>query len=198
MHNNNDKFFWENLYRIGDTGWDIGKLSTPLQSYFDQIKNKDISILIPGAGNAYEAEYLINSGFKKVYVLDIAKEPLVKAKERMPYVSDHYFIEDNFFNHSGQYDLIIEQTFFCALNPDLRISYAKKMTELLKVEGKLVGALFNTFFEKEGPPFGGDIEEYQILFEKYFSIHTLSPCYNSIIPRRDREVFINFEKKTTI
>ena len=131
MQNNNDKFFWENLYKIGDTGWDIGKISTPLQSYFDQIKNKDFSILIPGAGNAYEAEYLINSGFKEVYILDIANEPLVKAKERMPNIRDHYFIEDNFFNHTGQYDLIIEQTFFCALKPDLRINYVKKMAELL-------------------------------------------------------------------
>ena len=116
----------------------------------------------------------------------------------MPNIGDHYFIEDNFFNHTGQYDLIIEQTFFCALKPDLRINYVKKMAELLKKEGKLVGVLFNTIFEKEGPPFGGDIEEYQMLFDKYFSIHTLNSCYNSIIPRRDREVFINFEKKIAI
>ena len=56
------------------TGWDIGGPSTPLVKYFDQLADKQRKILIPGAGNAYEAEYLWAQGFSNVHVLDIAPQ----------------------------------------------------------------------------------------------------------------------------
>ena len=49
---------WNDRYQNKDIGWDIGKISTPLKEYFDQLENKDLKIAIPGCGNAYEAEYL--------------------------------------------------------------------------------------------------------------------------------------------
>lgn len=190
-----NRSFWETRYVNNQTGWDIGYISTPLKIYFDQIKNKEISILIPGAGNAYEAEYLYNNGFTNVYVMDIAAQPLLNLKSRIPDIEDKFLLQDDFFSHKGSYDLIIEQTFFCSLDPGLRSNYALKISELLRLRGKLIGVLFNTSFDHEGPPFGGYIEEYQNIFSEFFNIRTLSTCYNSILPRQEQEVFINFEKK---
>ena len=34
--------------------------------------DKTASILIPGCGNAYEAEYLLANGFKNITIIDIA------------------------------------------------------------------------------------------------------------------------------
>jgi len=56
--------YWENRYQNQQTGWDIGEISSPLKAYIDQLEDKSIKILIPGAGNAYEAEYLFLNGFK--------------------------------------------------------------------------------------------------------------------------------------
>ena len=193
-----NRSFWENKYVNNQTGWDIGYISTPLKFYFDQIKNKEISILIPGAGNAYEAEYLFNNGFTNVYVMDIAAQPLINLKSRIPEIEDKFLLQDDFFSHKGSYDLIIEQTFFCSFDPSLRSNYAMKISELLKSRGKLIGVLFNTSFDHQGPPFGGYIKEYQKIFSEFFNIHTLSVCYNSILPRREQEVFINFEKKKLV
>ena len=193
-----NKSYWESKYVEDRTGWDIGYISTPLQNYFDQIKNKEVSILIPGAGNSYEAEYLFNNEFPNVYIMDIAKQPLMNLKNRIPDIKDNFLIYEDFFDHEGKYDLIIEQTFFCALDPGLREDYAIKMNELLAIDGKLIGVLFNTSFNPGVPPFGGSIGEYYKLFSKYFNIHVLSTCYNSILPRREQEVFINFEKKKQI
>ena len=67
-----EKEFWSSRYQEGRIGWDIGYASTPLKMYIDQLKNKDLKILIPGAGNAYEAEYLYGRGFKNIFVLDIS------------------------------------------------------------------------------------------------------------------------------
>ncbi len=70
--NRMNKTYWEDRYTNNQIGWNIGYASTPLRTYFDQIKDKSLKILIPGAGNGYEAEYLWNNGFKNVYVLDFS------------------------------------------------------------------------------------------------------------------------------
>ncbi len=187
--------FWEEKYSQSQTGWDIGAPSEPLKNYINQLTNKDLKILIPGSGNAYEAEYLHLQGFKNIFILDIAKQPLENFKNRVPNFPSGHLIQDNFFSHQQTYDLIIEQTFFCALDPKLRNKYAEKMNQLLKPKGKIVGLLFDFELTEIGPPFGGCFIEYQLLFSKYFEIKTLEPAYNSIKPRTGRELFIIFEKK---
>ncbi len=192
---NFDKKYWEENYSTGSTGWNIGDISTPIKEYIDQLTDKNSTILIPGAGNAYEAEYLYKQGFKNVFILDIANQPLQNFKHRNPSFPDTHVIEDNFFEHSKTYDLIIEQTFFCALHPSQRNLYARKMHSLLKKEGKLVGLLFNFPLTNEGPPFGGSYNEYKKTFDPYFEITTLENCYNSIKPRANREFFMILKKK---
>lgn len=189
-----NKSYWENRYTENETGWDIGVVSTPLQTYIDQLTNKNISILIPGAGNGYEFDYLLNKGFQDTYVMDIAQKPLDTILERNE-IEKRHLIHQDFFEHNGQYDLIIEQTFFCALDPTLRRNYVTKMLELLKPNGKIIGLLFNFELTLEGPPFGGSKEEYIDLFNDYFTIKILENCYNSIKPRSNRELFFIFEKK---
>lgn len=187
--------YWNTRYNENNFGWDTGDITTPLKTYFDQLTDKSLKILIPGAGNSYEAEYLFKNGFKNVFVLDFAEAPLKNIKTRCKDFPVSQLIQDDFFKHAGQYDLIIEQTFFCAIDPKLRVDYAKHMPALLKPKGKLVGLLFDTVFEKEGPPFSGNKEEYLKYFSPYFNFNTFDKCYNSIKPREGRELFINFSKK---
>ncbi len=78
----------------------------------------------------------------------------------MPTFPDSYLIHKDFFELQTKFDLILEQTFFCALNPILRPKYVQKMSELLNAKGKLVGLLFNVPLNEGHPPFGGDKKEY--------------------------------------
>jgi hypothetical protein len=190
------KEYWEQLYINGETAWDMNEVSPPLKVYFDQLKNKNVRILIPGCGNSYEAEYLAKNGFTEITIIDIAKEPV----ERLQIILNDYptvtIIQEDFFNHDGNYDLIIEQTFFCALQPQLREKYAEKMFDLLDDNGgTLAGVMFKTEFQQPGPPFGGTPAEYIRLFEKWFRIKTLADCYNSHEKRMGNEVFIQFIKE---
>jgi len=189
-----DKVYWDLKYEHNETGWDIGYASTPIKTYIDQLKNKDLKILIPGAGNGYEVEYLYKAGFKNIFVIDISLQPLKNLSVRLPDFPKENLIHSDFFEHSDKYDLIFEQTFFCALNPDLRLNYMGKMYNLLADQGKLVGLLFDTEFTSQGPPFGGNSNEYLQLFSKKLKINTLERCYNSIKPRNDKELFFIFEK----
>lgn len=188
--------YWNNQYKKSETGWDLQQVSPPLKAYFDQLENKNIDILIAGCGNAYEAESLYSLGFKNITLVDIALELVNALKEKFSTTSIKVIHQD-IFEHKGQYDLIIEQTLFCAIDPSLRKNYIVKMHELLKNNGKLVGLLFDKEFEKQGPPFGGCKCQYEPLFKPYFTFKTFEECYNSVETRKGEELFINFIKSSS-
>ncbi len=195
-----DKNYWANRYQTGEIGWDAGTITTPIKAYIDHLietkTNKNLKILIPGAGSGHEAAYLWAQGFQNVYVCDWAEEAIGRYKNNVPEFPESQLIIGDFFQLNGQFDLIIEQTFFCALDPQLRPQYAEKMAELLHTEGVVSGVLFGKTFPFQGPPFGGDKAEYVHYFEPYFDILTMEDCHNSIQPRAETELRIKLKKKT--
>lgn len=187
--------FWSTRYREGSDAWDLGGPSTPLKEYIDGLTDKSLKILIPGAGNAYEAEYLWNQGFINTHIIDLAKEPLDNFKSRVKGFPESQAIQGDFFELQGQFDLVLEQTFFCAISPTLRTAYAKQMAAILKPGGKLVGVLFNAPKNVDHPPFGGTAEEYKTYFDPYFEYSIYEACRNSIKPRMGDEWFIELVRK---
>ncbi len=191
--------YWSQRYTENRIGWDIGYVATPLKEYIDQLTDKTIKILIPGAGNAYEAEYLFQQGFRNVFVLDISPEPLNTFAERVPNFPRSQLLLDDFFTLDGSYDLILEQTFFCSFIPTdkNRFAYVTQMANLLKPEGKLVGLWFDIPLtdDMEKRPFGGDRKLYLSYLETHFDVVTFEKCYNSIAPRQGNELFGIFKKK---
>lgn len=191
---NLDGDYWSDRYNSGTAFWDLGEVSPPLKNYIDQLQDKNIRILIPGCGNTYEADYLLKIGFTDITVIDIAAPLVAQLKEKFKDNPNIKIILGDFFEHEGAYDLVLEQTFFCAIDPSLRKDYVAKMNDVLAPNGKLVGVLFNRQFEEEGPPFGGTKIEYEPMF-KEFVFRTFEPCYNSFSKRKDSELFINLMKE---
>ena len=189
---------WQERYLNNNVGWDIGKISPPLKAYFDQLRNKQLKILIPGGGNGYEAAYLHQHGFENVFLLDIAPKPLADFSSKHQSFPKEHLIAGNYFEHQGRYDLIVEQTFFCAIHPSDRQLYAKKAHELLKQNGKLMGLLWATEMNTDLPPFGGSKAEYLNYFQDLFSILTLEMAHNSIKPRAGNELFLLAEKNSLV
>jgi thiopurine S-methyltransferase len=186
---------WDKRYQVDDIGWDLGDVSPPLKAYFDQLENKNLRILIPGGGNSYEAEYLFNLGFRNVHVVDVSKTALQNLKKRLQDFPDDQLIHGNFFEVEDNFDLIIEQTFFCAILPKLRRDYGVKMNQLLNPNGELVGVLFNVPLFSNRPPFGGSKNEYVDYFSPYFNFEIFEKCYNSHPSRQGKELFIKLSKK---
>ncbi|MGJ1203360.1 methyltransferase domain-containing protein [Sphingobacterium lactis] len=190
-----DKEYWNARWENQQTGWDIGYASTPIVTFFNTFPDKDAKILIPGCGNAYEAAHLLEAGFTNITLIDIAPRAIAQVKERFAGQQIEILLGD-FFDLKGDFDLMLEQTFFCALEPSQRPDYVKQASRLLERKGgEIVGVLFGVTFEKEGPPFGGSAEAYEQLFEKEFTIRKLEPCYNSIGPRQGTELFIRMAYK---
>ena len=182
--------YWDKFFREGKTGWDIGYVSTPLKEYFDQLQDKSIRILVPGAGNGWEVEYLYKNGFVNTFMLDFSREAINAFRNRFPDFPESQIIYEEFFEHEGSYDLIVEQTFFSSLPRVQRAAYVKQCQALLNHGGKWVGLLFNHEFPFDYPPFGGSPEAYKTLFEHHFSFQHFAIAHNSIKPRKDRELFV--------
>jgi methyl halide transferase len=187
--------YWNNRYQNGETGWDMGMVSPPLKAYIDQLTDKQLRILIPGCGNSYEAAYLLQQGFDNITLIDIAPVLVEQLQKQFSSNKGITILCSDFFEHSGQYDLVLEQTFFCALPPALRTDYAAKMAELICPGGKLVGLLFNKEFDAAGPPFGGQKPEYAGLFSPFFNMVVFEECYNSHTKRAGNELFMILIKK---
>jgi SAM-dependent methyltransferase len=192
-----DQTYWDNQYQAQKTGWDLGQVSPPIEKYIDTIDNKNAKILIPGCGNTYEADYLLQQGFTNITVIDIAPTLVKNLKLKFSNNSNITILLGDFFEHQGNYDFIIEQTFFCALPPTMRQKYVWKMHQLLANKGKLVGLLFNREFEVS-PPFGGSLNEYKQLFKSTFQMLKIATAKNSISARLNSELFIEFEKNQDI
>ena len=200
MENVNQAEFWQQRYEQDSIGWDMGQVSPPLKAYIDQLPEsaKEQSILVPGAGNAYEVGYLHEQGFTNVTLVDFAPAPIAAFAERYPDFPADKLICADFFELSAdqcQFDWVLEQTFFCAINSSRRDEYVQQMAALLKPNGKLIGLLFDKEFGRNEPPFGGTKAEYHQRFSTRFDIEIMEPSDNSHPARQGCELFIKMRVK---
>ena len=175
----------------------------PLLKAFGELQDRHAAVLIPGAGRAYEAEALHRAGFKQVHVLDWAEEALQALKKRVPDFPEGHLHQEDFFAHRAKpeagYQVLVEQTFFCAIHPRQRPDYVRKAAALLAPKGLLLGLLFqgplNDAGAGQGPPYGGDAEGYRRLFEPHFHIEHMETSPHSIEPRAGRELLLRARKR---
>jgi thiopurine S-methyltransferase len=179
--------YWSSRYREGATGWDIGSASPQLIDFARSFP-KNARVLIPGCGHAYEAEALHKMGYREVYVADWSPEPLEHFSSRVPDFPKHHLLCIDFFDLEGPYDLVLEQTFYCALPPNRRDAYAEHMARIISSGGTLAGLLFDFPLSDDGPPFGGSEEEYRNRFARDFEIKRMERAPLSIAPRAGREL----------
>lgn len=187
--------YWNTRYQEQQTGWDLGGISPPLKKIIDQLEDTSQKILLPGAGNAYEAEYLYQNNFNNVYVLDISEKALHSFENRCPRFPKAQLLHQDFFSLQMKFDLVLEQTFFCTLSPHLRNEYALKMAEILAEKKLLTGVLFDFPLTEKGPPFGGSKLEYINYFSSYFEIEAMGRATHSHPKRQGKELFIKLKRK---
>lgn len=106
-----DESFWGKKYQNEDYGWDIGYPSTPLKKYIDQLEDKILKILVPGAGNAYEVEYLFEQGYKNVSLIDFAETPIDNFKKRLPNFPHNQIFKEDFFAHKENTTSLLSKHF---------------------------------------------------------------------------------------
>ena len=195
--NSLDNSFWNIRYQNNQTGWDLGEISNPIKKWFDNQENKKINTLIPGAGKGHEVKYGFENGFRNIFYMDFSSRAADLFKEICPGFPKDQILIGDFFSLKKPlfFDVIIEQTFFCAIDPVLRPNYVEKTNEILKENGKIIGLLFNREFDTSGPPFGGTEKEYRGLFNSKFNFKKFENSLLSSLPRKEYEFWIELIKK---
>ena len=201
MEKNNDinkSSFWEQRYEKGEIGWDLGAETPVFTAISEKLKLGKVCIL--GCGNGYDAISFSKKGFS-VTAVDFARTPInnLQIAARSLSLSIETIKKDIFDlipDYSSQFDYIIEQTCFCAIDPRKRQQYSNLVHDLLKVGGKLIGLWMP--LDKDiidgGPPFGVKENEIKKLFSTKWKI--TEDCFptQSIEARKGREKLIVFEK----
>ena len=192
--------YWENSYKSGDIGWDLGG-PTPIFDDWIQSKKASLSICILGAGNGWDAINFAEKGHN-VTAVDFAESAInnmhISAIERgiqINLVHSDIFNLENLFTHT--FDIVLEYTCFCAINPGRRVDYVSMTNHILKPKGKLVAILYpiDEGINDNGPPFSVDIDKTINLFSKYFILDTKDIPTLSIDRRKGREIFVIFQKR---
>jgi methyl halide transferase len=189
---------WQRHYDEGDLGWDLGQVAPPFIRLFESKSILPGKTLVPGCGRGHEVIYLAENGFEVTAVdyslgaVNHLKSTVQERKLKCEVLHMNFFELD--VVHNETYDLLIEQTFFCAISPEQRSSYVATVARALKQGGMLAGLFYHTE-EEGGPPFNTTREDILKYFSDSFEIRQLSKAENSAEQRKNKEWLAILVKK---
>ena len=133
--------FWDDRYRANRTPWDLKGAPSLLRSYL--LRNPGpAAALVPGCGSGYEVRAFDEAGWTALAV-DFAPAAVERAKTVLGPLGGCVRLADFFSDDfGGPFDLVYERTFLCSLPPALWPGYARRVAQLLKPGGSLVGIFF--------------------------------------------------------
>ncbi len=194
-----DRQAWNQRYEDQNTGWDLGEPSPVLKAFLpefldqNELTGRSLRVAVIGCGRGHDARFVANLGLETIG-FDFA--PLAIADARglatQAGLTDGQlrFEEMDIFaiapEWRDQFDLVIEHTCFCAIDPDRRPDYVESVRSLLKPGGQLIGIFF-THNRPGGPPFGTTETEVLELFTPQFNRELWELSEHSIGRRKNDE-----------
>ena len=181
---------WQDHYDSNDLGWDLGQVAPPFVELWEKGKLPWGEVLVPGCGRGHEVIFLAENGFE-VTGIDFSEgavtylgNALKKRNLKGRVLHQDFFSLDD--THDGVYNLVIEQTFFCAISPRQRQDYVLKVSRMLKPGGMLVGLFYHTD-KQGGPPYNTTREDIETHFSENFEIQELDKTSLSSEQRKGKE-----------
>jgi len=193
---------WEAQYRKGETPWEKGEPSPPLEDY---LQNHQLPgrVLVPGCGLGHDARLLAaRGGADEVVGLDIAPWAVERARELAQSERESYVVGDLFDlpgSWRGRFDWICEHTCFCAIDPSQRDDYVRAAHGILREGGGFVGVFFLDPYDEDhpygGPPFGASELEIRERFGTLFEFRSTWAPERTYAGREGREWMALLRKK---
>ncbi len=190
---------WQKHYDEDDLKWDIGEVSPAIIRLWNENKLPQGKAIVPGCGQGHEVMFLAERGWQVTGVdfaqgaVDLLSHTLEKKGIQGRVLRRNFFELDE--EHSAQYDLLLEQTFFCAILPEDRQKYVATAGRILKPGGMLAGLFYETG-EEGGPPFNTTKENILENFSDKFVIEYLEKTPDSVERRADKELLALLRKKS--
>ena len=176
--------FWDTRFREGTPRWDIGM---PSPTLVELERTAELlpgsAVLVPGCGHGHDAIHFAKLGYEVSAVdwsntaVDDLRVRARRADVPMELLRSDFFEIPAAWHET--FDVWVEHTFFCAIDPSQREAYVEQVLNLLKPRGRFLGALFLTEEEvpslsinhpEEGQPFWSTPAEIERLFSPHFEI----------------------------
>ena len=192
---------WNNRYETENTGWDFGQPSPVLTAFLPEylktnnLDGRSLKAALIGCGRGHDARFVASLGIETIG-FDFAPLAIADARQLATQAGltegQLRFEEMDIFvitpEWRGQFDLVIEHTCFCAINPERRPDYVESVRSLLKPDGQLIG-IFYTHNRPGGPPFSTTEAEVLGLFTSQFQRESWELSKHSI-GRRENEEYV--------
>lgn len=184
--------FWDELYRDGKAGWDMG---TPTPVFVDLLETGRFSpgkTLVLGCGKGHDAVLFARHGFE-VTAIDFSSEAINHTRSlasghgvQLELVQEDLLAYS--FGLSEEFDYVVEYVTFCAIDPERRAEFASAVGSLLKPAGRLIALFFPLDDRPGGPPFAVSMDEVQRLFGRTLELISVESPASSVAPRRGKEL----------
>jgi hypothetical protein len=182
--------FWNQLYAPGLDGWELGRVAPPLERFFTQDSPAGRRVLVVGAGRGNEARMLAQLG-ATVTALDFADEAVAALRTIS---SIEVRQQDLFALKDPEWEIVVEHTCFCAIDPERRDEYVAAVAAALVPGGELVG-LFWEHGRPGGPPYATTKAELQRRFGARFDWISDEVPPDSVAARQGQELLTRLRKR---
>ncbi|MBK8260697.1 MAG: methyltransferase domain-containing protein [Nannocystis sp.] len=187
-----DPEFWQELYASGGDRWELGQPAPPLAAYLEADPPRGQDALVVGCGRGHEARLLARLG-AQVTAIDLAPAAITDARALLARDEPHLHVDfqvGDLFDLRGRppaFDLVLEHTCFCAIEPTRRGDYVRAIADALRPGGRLI-ALFYAHGRPGGPPYTVDEDELLRRFQPDFEVERLLLAEGSIPQRAGHEL----------
>jgi SAM-dependent methyltransferase len=192
--------FWEERYRLGEDGWELGAAAPPIARAIEALGHLQVhgDALVLGCGRGHEARLLAARGSPRVVAVDFAPTALAEARRLSvgaPGAESIEWREPDIFtlaaSDAARFGVAIEHTCFCAIDPARRAEWARAVGAALRPSGLLIG-LFYAHGRPGGPPFATTRDEVvrALAADAGLSVESAEIPDDSVERRRGLEVLV--------
>lgn len=180
--------YWKERYQVGEARWDLGG---PCPVFVELLASPRAPprgrVAFPGCGQGHDVRLFVEHGYDAVG-FDFAVRP-----EGVPLVNLDVFQLGRVY--PGAFDVIVEYTCYCAIDPKRRPEYATALRDALRPGGMLVALAFPVDGREGGPPFAVDEGEITGVLGAGLELLHIETPKSSVEPRLGRERLALFRKR---
>lgn len=190
--------YWNNIYiSEANPGWNLNQPAEAFKDMLPRVKLPKSRILVLGCGYGHDAALFAQAGHV-VTGVDFSNEAISGAQKKYSHLKNLTFEKMDVFNlphdWNHSFDVVVEHTLFCAINPEKRTDLVNVWKRLLHEEGQLMGVFF-AMFKRQGPPYGATERELRHLLLPHFQFLFWGRLRNSLPERLGKELFVLAKKR---